>query len=186
MKDIEINEINTQYDCIADVYESLFLDEESIKENNAVSQMLRSYSGSIFEIGCGTGLLLDLITIDPFDYYGCDPSKKMLDIFKKKHPLYSSRVELGTFEQNNVWKKYDNIVSIFGSISYVKQDFLYLIAESTSRLFLMFYKPNYIPVTYLKTHVHFLHYIHTKDQLKKIFKKHQISEFNNFLIISTV
>ena len=177
---------SAQDDGIADVYDTLFVDEKSIEENNAVAKKLAPYAEySIFEIGCGTGLFLDLISITPDGYWGCDPSEKMLSFFKKKHPDFSSHVELGTFEQNKKWRYYSAVVSIFGAVSYVKVDSLRLLAESPCHKFLMFYKPDYTPVTYTKTNVHFFHYKYEKELLEKLFSNCNIEEFNNFLIIYT-
>lgn len=181
-----INNISTQYDFVAEEYDELFLDENSIVENKNVAKMLIPYTtGSIFEIGCGTGLLLDLISIMPNDYFGCEPSKGMLNVFKKKHPDFISRVENTTFEQSKEWKKYETIISIFGPVSYLDETSLQLIADSKCRMFLMFYKPDYTPITYIKTNVSFFHYKYKREQLELLFNNCFVTEFNNFLIVST-
>lgn len=181
-----IDDIRTQYNCIADVYDTLFVDKDSTEENYAVADMLAPFQGSMFEIGCGTGLLLDLVSVSPCFYKGCDPSEKMLERFKVNHQRYSDRVELGTFEQSEDWVNYHSVVSIFGSISYVRQDFLHLLAEHKCKKFLMFYKPDYTPVTYQKTNVQFFHYKYTQEQLARIFDNCNVKEFNNFLIVSSI
>ena len=64
----------SQYDKIASKYDTLFRDEMSLVENREVGQMLPPLSGSILDIGCGTGLLTEIAKIDPQEYLGIDPS----------------------------------------------------------------------------------------------------------------
>jgi len=66
--------LENQYDTIAKEYDSLFTDEQSIQENNMIASMLSSVKGSVLDIGCGTGLLLDLISVSENDYLGVDSS----------------------------------------------------------------------------------------------------------------
>lgn len=66
----------SQYDKIASKYDTLFRDEMSLVENREVGQMLPPLSGSILDIGCGTGLLTEIAEIDPKEYLGIDPVKE--------------------------------------------------------------------------------------------------------------
>lgn len=50
----------SQYDEIADKYDNIFRDERSLVENREVGDMLPPLSGSILDIGCGTGLLTEI------------------------------------------------------------------------------------------------------------------------------
>ena len=50
-----------QYDAIAESYDSLFKDEVSIEENNKIASMLFDVPGIILDVGCGTGLFLDIL-----------------------------------------------------------------------------------------------------------------------------
>ena len=77
-----------QYDAIAESYDSLFKDEVSIEENNKIASMLFDVPGIILDVGCGTGLFLDILKVSPDEYFGIDPSNKMLEVFRKKHPGY--------------------------------------------------------------------------------------------------
>lgn len=175
----------SQYDKIANQYDTFFIDKDSINENNTVSSMLCNVKGKVYDIGCGTGLLTEIININPNQYYGIDPSGEMLNKFIQKHPKYKFRVVQNTFEQDiaNV-NEFDWVVSLFGSISYVDPCYLKRIFESCSHHFLMFYKEKYYPITYTLANVSFDHYHLSKDDIKKMFYDSRIDEFNNYIIVS--
>lgn len=175
----------SRYDEIAGVYDSFFCDKESLEENDAVACMLSEVKGKVYDIGCGTGLLTEIINISPSEYYGIDPSHAMLDKFMEKHDDYRHRVIQSIFEKDTVdVNKFDWVISLFGSISYVEPTSLTKIARSNSHYFLMFYKPEYFPVTYMLAGVDFSHYKHKKSDLERIFKGAKIKEFNNYIIVS--
>lgn len=174
----------SQYDKIAEEYDSLFLDKASIEENTEVGAMLQPLRGSVFDVGCGTGLLVEIVKIAPNDYFGVDPSKCMLERFVSKHKEYKDRLEWKYFEEcKGEFEKYDNVISIFGSISYVGNEALRELNGSKCRLFLMFYKPTYHPVTYEKTGEEFSHYIRTEEELQLIFPQSRITPYHNYLIV---
>jgi SAM-dependent methyltransferase len=113
---------------------------------------------SVLDIGCGTGFLLDHIT--PGAYTGIDISQAMLDRLLTKHPERQKDVihtSLASFADG---KRYDLIVALFGTASYLSQDELErtpcLLAPG-GRLFLMFYAPGYYPMTYAKTGISINH-----------------------------
>ena len=173
----------SQYDVIADRYDTLFIDESSLAENAEVGEMLRPLSGSVLDIGCGTGLLTEITPIMPENYYGIDPSEKMLSRFKKKHPSYTN-LTCAAYDGYVVdCNKYDNIVALFGSASYLDNKALLKLAMSDRRKFLMFYKEDYHPVTYEKCGVEFEHYRHSKKMLQAFFNKNRVMEFANYLIV---
>lgn len=175
----------SKYDEIAEVYDSFFNDEESLLENNQVADMLSDVKGRVYDIGCGTGLLTELIKVAPINYYGVDPSYAMLDKFMEKHDSYRHRVVQDDFEHDAVdLNRFDWVVSLFGSISYVEPKSLSRIAESSAKYFLMFYRSDYFPVTYSLAGVDFPHYRYEKEDLMNIFKNSSIVEFNNYIIVS--
>lgn len=175
----------SNYDKIAEVYDSLFIDKDSTDENKQISFMLSNVKGRVYDIGCGTGLLTELIKISPANYYGIDPSSVMLDKFIEKHGYYRHRVIQDIFENDSTdLSYYDWVVSLFGSISYVAPNSLEKISRSKARYFLMFYKSNYYPITYTKTGVNFEHYTYSNKELKDIFNGATIKEFNNYIIVS--
>jgi SAM-dependent methyltransferase len=139
------------YDGIASSYDSMWSTPEALSEDEQVFNMLAYKGGSILDIGCGTGLFLDHHP-QAQSYFGCDPSQAMLDRLMSKHPGALTFPQ--TFEKTIPAisdTKYDYIVSLFGSPSYVNPRSLTKInsiLRPDGRLFLMFYSPDYIPVTH--------------------------------------
>lgn len=127
-----------QYDAVAESYDSLFKDKASIEENRKIASMLFEVSGIFLDVGCGTGLLLDILKVSPDEYWGIDPSSKMLDVFRKKHPEYNNLCI--PFELLNLkFATFNSIVALFGSASYIDIEALTDIPEGKN-IFLMFYK----------------------------------------------
>ena len=128
---------------------------------------------------------MELKKTNPDNYYGIDPSKSMLDRFIEKHPTFRYRLENSIFEDSHLsLNSFDYIVSLFGSISYVAPECLSRISFSCPHHFLMFYKPDYTPVTYQRANVSFSHYCLTKEELKDIFCSSDVREYNNYIIVS--
>lgn len=175
---------SNQYDSIAEDYDSLFVDEKSIRENREISQMLRNLKRPILDIGCGTGLLIDLLNIPKRGYMGIDPSSKMLGVFRRKHPDH--KVINIPFEWLRVSAiSYHTAVALFGSASYIRENCLRRIPKSR-RMFLMFYKENYHPVTYERTGQELKHYSYTRRKLRKIFSSCRVNEFGNYYIVTNL
>lgn len=139
------------YDDIAEQYDSWFLDPESFAENAHVSRMLRqnlTASGTILDVGCGTGLALDLID-NNYLYTGIDPSQKMLAKLKRKFPLITQL-------QQSLWEDFtghgfDNIISLFGSFSYVKPTTASRVLSKLNpggKYFIMLFQDSYFPITH--------------------------------------
>ncbi len=174
----------SQYDEISDRYDELFTDPSSLSENAEVGEMLRPLSGSVLDVGCGTGLLTEIVEISPENYMGVDPSDGMLRKFKEKHPSFRNLV-CAYYDGRVVdCNQFDNIVSLFGSPSYLSNMSLLRISKCKSRLFLMFYKEDYHPVTYEKCGVEFKHKIRTKKELGMLFGSDSLREYNNYIIVS--
>lgn len=85
------------YDTIAGVYDSLYTRPQDLEENELLAQTYRNLPPSpqktqlgvevVADIGCGTGLTLDLGLLDQEDLYiAVDPSEKMLLRLHEKHP----------------------------------------------------------------------------------------------------
>lgn len=174
----------SQYDEIAKDYDSFFCDDNSLDENEQVASMLSDVKGRIYDIGCGTGLLTEIINTSPSNYRGVDPSGEMLNKFIEKHPEYLSCLVKNTFEKDNISiESFDWVVSLFGSISYVNPKYLSKIELQAKNYFLMFYKENYYPVTYTKANVKFDHYHLSISDLNGIFKDSEVNEFNNYIVV---
>lgn len=162
----------SQYDKIASKYDTLFRDEMSLVENREVGQMLPPLSGSILDIGCGTGLLTEIAKIDPQEYLGIDPSKGMLEQFTNKYPAYKDRVVCEPFDGKSLdCRNFNNIVALFGSPSYLSRYAVLAISQCKARKFLMFYKEKYHPVTYEKCDVEFRHFFYSKKVLCSLLVK---------------
>lgn len=175
----------SQYDDIAVKYDTLFRDEMSLVENREVGEMLPPLNGSVLDIGCGTGLLTEVVDISPANYCGVDPSEGMLLQFAKKHPEFKEHLINKPYDGRNInINKYDNIVALFGSPSYLPYIAVMAIAKSKARKFLMFYKEEYHPVTYEKCEVNFEHYFYSTRSLSMLFGKDNVHEYHNYLIVN--
>lgn len=143
------------YDAIAAQYDSLHKDPKSLQEDRAIARFLREYLApgcKVLDLGCGTGLLLELLALQPEDYIGIDPSEKMLEELQRKFPEHETKKKaFGAEDLEDV----DVAVSIFGPISYVDPDLVFQLVSSGVNYFLMFYKEGYRPVTYDMCQVEF-------------------------------
>ena len=83
---------------------------------NWVGQSINSQT-TVFDAGCGTGLLLDYIDIPPENYVGWDISEEMVSIAQCKHPHHKFVCRDITASSE---EKYDVVVSLFGVVSIMK------------------------------------------------------------------
>jgi 2-polyprenyl-3-methyl-5-hydroxy-6-metoxy-1,4-benzoquinol methylase len=171
-----VNKSRAQYDQIADKYDSFFSDYKSNIENEAIFARLEYDSGSVLDIGCGTGLLLDYFS--PRRYMGIDPSQKMLDILVRKHP---GKKIINTRFEDFYDGQYDLIVSLFGSANYIDPDAIDRIPrflKRGGRYFVMFFKPGYYPVTYERSGVELSHFDNGYLRLGGA-----VTDIGNFLLV---
>ena len=142
------------YDAIAAQYDSLHKDPKSLQEDLAIAEFLREYVApgcKDLDLGCGTGLLLELLALQPEHYLGIDHSEKMLEELQSKFPEHETKKKaFGAEDLEDV----DVAVSLFGPISYVDPDLVFQLVSSGVNYFLMFYKEDYRPVTYDTCQVH--------------------------------
>jgi len=170
-----------QYDLIADKYDDLFKDPESIAEDKEIIGMMNYTSGRILDIGCGTGLLADYCIFD--DYVGIDPSLKMLDIFRMKHSEYNDKLVHTDFESFYDPKGFDLAVALYGVASYINPlcyKKVFDVLNDGGRYFLMFYADDYYPHTYEKTHKEMSRYMFN-EYIKLVFGSEPV-KYRGYLI----
>jgi SAM-dependent methyltransferase len=137
------------YDTLAPIYDLKYSTEDCRKENQEIKGMIDYRAGRVLDIGCGTGLLLELFDIGEDEYIGIDPSGKMLEVAHAKFPKHIFMVT--DFENFPERWKYDYVICLFGVSSYIKPERLSMMLKhlkTDGRYFLMFYKPGYIPDYY--------------------------------------
>jgi len=138
-----------QYDTLADCYDDRYSANEYLKENNDVKLMVDYKGGKVLDIGCGTGLFLELFNTNPDDYVGIDPSGKMLEHAHKKFPKHQFLVT--DFETFPARILYDYVVCLFGGVSHINPKSINNIKRHLKpggKYFLMFYKDDYTPEIY--------------------------------------
>ena len=110
------------YDGLAESYDVAHVDSKSLAENRVITRRLRALIGPrdrVADLGCGTGLLLELLDIGPERYVGLDISEGMLRRARTKFPKHE-------FQEGNIEgpmpgiasASVDVAVSLFGSPSY--------------------------------------------------------------------
>lgn len=167
------------YDDVAQQYEALWSTPRAVAEDRMLMDKLKPLlKGRVLDIGCGTGLLLDYCArhIEPIRYTGIDPSDGMLNILKSKHPAFAKRVLNVCFEDFWVGQKYDTIVCLWGGLNYVAPEYMHRIAamgKPGCNLFLMYFKPGYVPVTHEQLGIIAPTYNHPADG----------EEFGNYIIV---
>jgi hypothetical protein len=144
----------TVYDALATDYDARYASPADLAENAAVASLIRERfrfeAPLTLDIGCGTGLLLDLGLTAPGAYTGVDPSQGMLNQLVLKHPKVS-RLVPATMEDalpstQLYW--YDLVTSLFGSASYLHPTtvrYLPALIRPGGMLVLMHYRPGYLP-----------------------------------------
>lgn len=184
---INRQKIFSEYDQIASVYDTLFKDNASLEQDGKIADMLYGIEGSVLDLGCGTGLLLDLVEIAPERYRGIDPSREMLTIFKDRHPLHARKLCRVAFEEDaDNYLKFDNVVALYGSASYVMPVYMELFAANHKGCFLMFYRNGYYPATYQKTGIEMHHFYYDRRQLQKMFPDCEVTDFDNYYIVTNI
>jgi SAM-dependent methyltransferase len=167
------------YDQIAGDYRGLFSGAEFIREDEEVFDLLCYQGGSVLDIGCGAGLFLDYV--NPDEYLGIDPSIEMLDKLLGRYP--DEVAFWSSFEKYVPESRFDLVVSLYGSMSYVNPTAIGKLHRSLSevvgRYFLMFYKPGYAPTT----HAHIKNPPPIFDLNMDLFPGATVVDFSSYSII---
>lgn len=122
------------FDDVAPGYDALYEDPMSHAENLIVAQEVatlistaRDSIDSVLDIGCGTGLMLDMahyFGCDNAHYTGVDFSAAMLENFRKKYAdrqrTETFQGDMNTFDFQALGNQFDLVLSTFGSFSYAE------------------------------------------------------------------
>lgn len=173
-----------KYNEIAYDYDVYLQDPRIEKEIKEVKSLLEPLLGNqtIHDIGCGTGLFLDLFPeTKPKQYIGVDSSFRMLDRLLTKHPDFVDSVICSKFE-NVTLKKPDLRISLFGSLNYIEPTKVLFMFPTDC--FFMFYKEEQIPVHYKKAGVRLKHFSYPKTKLKQFYES--VIELDNYIVCSNL
>jgi hypothetical protein len=115
--DTRSNRLATWYDRHAHEYDTLELVTK--EEKAAVAELLKvAVKGGVLDVGCGTGMLLDLHPVKPIDYLGLDPSGGMLNVHVLKHHRHQVLpYMLG--EAGPRLRPWHTVAALFGSASHL-------------------------------------------------------------------
>lgn len=115
------NPVARAFDEVADAYDDLYRDKVSRIEDMLVGAALHNQPVPVLDIGCGTGLLLDLANIPPDGYLGIDISHRMVERARKKHPDYTFKVmDLGDLARVSPDRRFNTIAALYGPLSYME------------------------------------------------------------------
>lgn len=81
--------VRSSYDTLAEHYDEGYLAPRDIAENELIRRITRPLtSGPVVDLGCGTGLFIDLHNGSVGEYHGFDLSPRMLEHARTKHPSH--------------------------------------------------------------------------------------------------
>lgn len=137
----------------------------------------------IFEVGIGNGDFVKTSKIKPELYYGVDPSKKAVQLFRAQTSGFYRRCSTTSFEEAiNKWLSADSVVvALFGTASYLMHQYLRKLNESGLDYCLMFYKDDYSPEEFKDMH----HFCYDRLEIRSMFPKANIYKHNKFLTVSS-
>jgi len=169
----------TVYDRLSPQYDDRYSTDAYLKENaqlfNALTPFLK---GSLLDVGCGTGLLLEYFPTSPFMYLGIDPSQGMMNEFIRKFPSHAFRQK--TFDAFEYDGQFDTAIALFGSPSYINPDNYEKLLACGNNYYFMFYKEGYFPDYYISPDETNTNY----KRIEQVFKN--THTFGNYLIASNM
>lgn len=106
----------SEWDGLAARYDEL-ISAQMLREREELRAVIGSVEGkTVYDVGCGTGLLLDLFPqTTPASYWGIDRSSDRLMVCAAKHPAFRSRLTWCTLEDFWPAEPADVVVELFDS-----------------------------------------------------------------------
>jgi SAM-dependent methyltransferase len=112
------------YTNLARYYDLIYSNKPYVREARAVTKMIertgRSASGSLLEVGCGTGRYLEVFEKASFRCWGIDVSRDMLALARKRAP--KSKLIRADMRDFALGRRFDTVVCLFSSIGYVRSE----------------------------------------------------------------
>ena len=153
------------------------------KERRYVANIIKStFKKPVFEAGFGDGWLINECGFTSSEWYGVEPSKKLVDYVRSKYVGFGKRISRMSFEEAiDKWKGTGYVVvALFGSASYIMEQYLKILKDSGTDFFLMFYREGYCPEQFNDMH----HFCYQKKQLQRMFGC-EVSEYGDYYIVSS-
>ena len=116
------------FDYYAVYYDLLYKEKDYKAETDYVGRLLEENgitTGSILELGCGTGKHAEQFAKIGYSVHGIDLSSEMIKEAKKRNPSHLSNklyFEIGNICDYEVEKKFDAVISLFHVASYMKNN----------------------------------------------------------------
>lgn len=98
-------------------YYDLFYSSKSYEREVSFLESLIKDRKTILDVGCGTGIHIDLLSKKGYLVDGVDLNKEMLDIARKR---VNSNLFIGNLLDYDIDKKYDAIISMFAVFNHLK------------------------------------------------------------------
>jgi hypothetical protein len=151
----EADAIVSTYNRIGPEYERMWTSLSDHVENRQVRELITGhfagYAPQTLDIGCGTGLLLDLAITSPLIYTGVDPSRAMLNELVMKHPKVREVIPARLQDARLTRGSYDLVACLFAAASYLRPEdirALPSLVKPGGLLIGMCYEPGYFPDYY--------------------------------------
>lgn len=125
-----------RWDAAARRYDQAYSDPASRAENKVIQRWLRPLTcqgGRLLDLGCGTGLVLDLVPELAPRYVGVDISPAMLEVARGKHP--EATLVQGDLADPDAWPAgpFNGVAALF-SLSEVADTYQALFERMLARL----------------------------------------------------
>lgn len=111
--------IRTFYDARAAEYDTAYSNAEYRLEDQTVRRLIgEQLPDPVLDVGCGTGLTLELADIPPDQYLGIDLSEGMLQVARTKYPGFKFRQGDGA-DAVRSGRRFGTILALYGVLSYM-------------------------------------------------------------------